>query len=72
MNNRMKTDVLCVASSFANGLGSVLNLRGQNYQYNVCDNPDEVAIFNDWLMVGQDIDDSLGKAYEDLALNGQQ
>lgn len=62
MNNRFKTDFLCSKSSFLTGYGSVLNLSGHLYDYNVCDDPDEVAIANDWNMVGQDIQDALDRA----------
>ena len=66
MNNRIKTDFLCASSSFAIGLGSVLNLGGKNYTYNETEDPDAIAIYNDWMMVGQDIDDSLAKARKEL------
>jgi hypothetical protein len=62
MNNRFKTDFLFATSSFASGFGSALNLGGQVYEYNSCEHPDNSAIFNDWRMVGQDINDSLTAA----------
>ena len=65
MNNRIKTDFLCASSSFSAGVGSVLNLRGKIYTYNQSEDPDAVAIFNDWAMVGQDINDCLKKAREE-------
>jgi hypothetical protein len=67
MNNRFKTDFLFATSSFATGFGSVLTLGGRIYDYNACDDPDEVAILNDWRMVGQDISDSLAKAKQETA-----
>lgn len=64
--NRLKTDFLCASSSFLAGFGSVVNLRGDNYAYNESEDPDTIAISNDWRMVGQDIGDSLEKAKRDF------
>jgi len=44
------------------GVGSVLSLDGQIYDYNSSDDPDNVAIALDWEMVGQSIRDVLEKA----------
>jgi hypothetical protein len=66
MNNRFKTDFLCPQSSFLSGLGSVINLRGHLYDYNASEDPDTIAIANDWLMVGQDIKDALEKAKKEF------
>ena len=60
--NRIKTDFLCASSTFLAGFGSVVNIRGNNFAYNNSENPDAIAISNDWRMVGQDIGDSLEKA----------
>lgn len=62
MNDRFKTDFLCPSSNFLAGFGSVLNLEGQLYEYNSSEDPDRVALANDWRMVGQDISDALEKA----------
>jgi hypothetical protein len=62
MNTRFKTDFLCASSTFLMGFGSVLNLQGHLYEYNCCENPDKIALANDWRMVGQDISDSMNKA----------
>jgi hypothetical protein len=63
MNNRAETDFLCESTSFLTGFGSVLNLKGDLYDYNnSTDNPDAMAIGNDWQMIGQDISDSIAKA----------
>lgn len=62
MNDRFKTDFLSASSSFLTGMGSVVNLRGHLYDYNSSDDPDQIAIAQDWQMVGQDIRDSLKKA----------
>jgi hypothetical protein len=68
MDDKFKTDFLCPSSSFLSGFGSVLNLRGQGYGYNTSDDPDEIAIASDWLMVGQDIRDALEKAPRKLGV----
>jgi hypothetical protein len=62
MNDRFKTDFLCASSSFLGGLGSVVCIDGNFYQYNASENPDSIATANDWLMVGQDIRDAMEKA----------
>jgi hypothetical protein len=66
MNNRFKTDFLFESSSFLTGMGSVLNLNGRIYDYNASEDPDEIAIASDWLIVGQDIRDALERAPEEL------
>ncbi len=65
--NRIKTDFLCASSSFLAGVGSVLNLNGRIYEYNLSDDPDKVAISQDWRMVGQDLRDALDQAEQELA-----
>jgi hypothetical protein len=62
MNNRFKTDFLNASSSFLTGMGSVVNLRGHLYDYNSSDDPDQLAIAQDWQIVGQDMRDALKKA----------
>lgn len=66
MNNRFKTDFLSASSSFLTGMGSVVNLRGHLYDYNSSDDPDELAIAQDWQMVGQDMRDALKKAKKEF------
>jgi hypothetical protein len=66
MNNRFKTDFLCASSSFLTGMGSVVNLRGHLYDYNSSDDPDQLAIAQDWQMVGQDMRDALKKAEKEF------
>ncbi len=62
MNNRFETDFLCPSSSFLVGLGSVLSVGGGLYSYNTSEDPDGIAIANDWLVVGQDIRDAMEEA----------
>ena len=59
--NRSKTDFLVASSSFWGGFGSVLNIRGRGPKYNRTSDPDKIAIAQDWVIVGQDIRDALGK-----------
>lgn len=66
MNDRFKTDFLCPSSSFLTGFGSVINLGGNLYEYNTSDDPDVIALENDWHMVGQDIRDALEKAKKEF------
>jgi hypothetical protein len=63
---RFKTDFLCESSSFLTGMGSVLDILGQNHKYNESENPDGIAISHDWHMVGQDILDVLKKAETEI------
>lgn len=66
MNNRFKTDFLSASSSFLTGMGSVVNIRGHLYDYNSSGDPDQLAIAQDWQMVGQDIRDALQKAKKEF------
>ena len=49
-------------------MGSVIHLRGNLYDYNVCEDSDTIALASDWCMVGQDIRDALEKAKEEFKL----
>lgn len=62
--NRIKTrtDFLCARSSFLTGIGSVLNIRGDFFDYNRSEDADAIAISEDWRAVGRDIQDALDKA----------
>ncbi len=44
------------------GFGSVINVGGQLYDYNTSDNPDAIAIANDWRIIGNDIRVALDRA----------
>ena len=67
--DRFKTDFLCASSTFALGAGSVLNLFGrQIFDYNCSEDPDAIAIAQDWRMVGQDLRDALKQARVDSKL----
>ncbi len=60
--DRLKTDFLCSSSSFLMGVGSVLSIRGNLYDYNSSESPDDLAISADWRMVGGDIRDAIEQA----------
>jgi hypothetical protein len=64
---RFQTDFLCAESSFATGFGSVLNLGGELYRYNLSPNPDEIAFWQDWNMVGQDMRDAINQFMRESA-----
>ncbi len=59
MNQRNHTNYLCPDSSFLSGMGSVIVINGQYFQYNYSENPDELAIFSDWLKTGEDIENAI-------------
>jgi hypothetical protein len=67
--NPFKTDFLCASSSFLMGLGSVLAIDGQVYDYNTSDDPDGIAIEQDWKMVGQDMRAALNKGASEATKN---
>ena len=64
--DQFKTDFLCTTSTFLMGFGSVVNLKGDLYDYNTSNDPDKLAVAQDWKMVGQDIRNSLDKAKAEL------
>ena len=62
MSENIRTDFLTPTSTFAIGMGTVLNLAGNYFVYNTSDTPDEAdsnAIASDWQMVGRDIKQAL-------------
>jgi hypothetical protein len=62
MNNRLQTDFLIPTSSFLTGFGSVLSIGGEYFSYNYSDDvgdADRIALASDWLIVGQDLRESL-------------
>lgn len=61
---RKVTDFLVPKMSFFIGMGSVINLEGSYYEYNVSKSPkegDEKAILRDWQMISQDFLDAFEK-----------
>ena len=62
----MKSDFLFVPPSFLSGMGSILDLFGNLDGYNFSQTGEEAdwkAIYSDYRMIGQDIEDSM-RAYE--------
>ena len=62
MGNKVKSDFLFAQPSFASGVARVFDLFGQFDEYNRSETPEEAdakAIAADWLVVGQDIADSI-------------
>jgi hypothetical protein len=65
--NRFKTDFLFSTPSFWIGAGTVINLAGNFYEFNLSESgfeADEKAIENDICMVGQDIYDAIAQINE--------
>lgn len=57
---RYITSYIYSDSGFLVGMGSILNISGNYFDYNYCSSPEEAdrkALKSDWKMVGQDIYD---------------
>ena len=62
--NSTRTDFLTPTSSFLLGMGTVLNIDGKFFEYNVSNSTEEadaLAIKSDWSIVGQDIKSAISK-----------
>jgi hypothetical protein len=62
MVNRLKSDFLVAAPSFASGAGRLLDWYGLYDTYNVSRDGQEAdlkAMFADWRIVGEDINDAM-------------
>jgi hypothetical protein len=62
MAEKLKSDFLVAAPSFASGVGRLLDWYGLYDLYNVSRNGNEAdakAMFSDWRIVGQDINDAM-------------
>lgn len=62
MSEKLKSDFLVAAPSFAAGAGRLLDWYGLYDLYNVSRNGQEAdtnAMFSDWRIVGQDVFDSM-------------
>ena len=65
---RYTTDFLFSTSSFWSGVGTIMNIPGNFYAYNTSMSgleADEIAIENDFRMIGQDINDVIERVKED-------
>jgi len=52
---KYKTDFLLPKLSVITGLGSIMNITGNYFEFNYSPNLDKKAIENDWGVVGNDI-----------------
>jgi hypothetical protein len=62
--NNICSDFLFSKSTFLTGMGSVMNLSGNYYNFNYSKGEreaDEKAIKSDFAMIGKDISDSMSK-----------
>jgi len=62
MAEKVKSDFLVAAPSFASGVGRLLDWYGLYDLYNVSRNGKEAdakAMYSDWRIVGQDINDAM-------------
>jgi len=62
MSEKIKSDFLVAAPSFASGVGRLMDWYGLYDLYNVSQNGNEAdakAIFSDWRIVGQDLRDAM-------------
>jgi hypothetical protein len=62
MINKVKSDFLVAAPSFASGAGRLLDWYGLYDSYNVSRNGQEAdfkAMFADWRMVGEDLNNAM-------------
>jgi hypothetical protein len=62
MSEKIKSDFLLAAPSFASGAGRLLDWYGLYDLYNVSRNGQEAdakAMFSDWRMVGEDLNDAM-------------
>ncbi len=58
MNRKLKTDFLTATSSILIGMGSIGNLSGGYYSFNLASNgaeADRIALSSDWGMTGRDL-----------------
>lgn len=63
--NHLQTDFLLPRMSWITGAGSVINLAGTYYSYNLSDSEAEAdgrAVLSDWSMVGEDLRNAFCKA----------
>lgn len=62
MNSNYTTDFLTSSNSFITGMGSVLNIGGNYFDYNSSESSEEAdkkALCMDWRMVGKDMVSSM-------------
>jgi hypothetical protein len=59
MDTKVSSDFLFAQPSFISGMARLLDMGGLFDSYNISDQPDSVALFADWRVVGQDIQDAI-------------
>ena len=69
---RYKTDFLLPKSSVITGMGSIMNIVGNYFEFNYSDNPDKKAIENDWGVVGNDIFWAVNQMNDQLKNNAKK
>lgn len=70
-----KTDYLFPNMSFISGMGSIIDLSGNYFEYNLSESSEEAdrkAIHSDWQVIGQDIYSVFKKINEELNDKEQQ
>ncbi len=67
---RYYSDFLFARPSFLEGWARLFDFSGSLNDYNRSDNPDTIAAWADWLAVGQDISDAMGKFAQENNLKG--
>ncbi len=63
-DRKYRSDFLFSKPTFLGGMGSVLNIQGQYYDFNYSESEmgaDHRALSNDWGMVGEDINSTLNE-----------
>jgi hypothetical protein len=69
---QVHTNFLCSTPTLLSGAATVLNISGNFYKFNTSQSAqeaDEMAIENDWLIVGHDLCDAIDTVSEQYSLN---
>jgi hypothetical protein len=59
MNPKVSSDLLFARPSFISGMARILDLGGFFNSYNFSEQADSQALFADWCVVGQDIENAI-------------
>ncbi|HEV2989639.1 MAG TPA: hypothetical protein VG759_14445 [Candidatus Angelobacter sp.] len=59
MNSKVSSHFLFAQPSLISGMARLLDLGGVFDSYNISEKADSVALFADWRVVGQDIQDAI-------------
>lgn len=71
-NKRKYSDYLFSKNSLISGFFSVFNVFGTYYTFNYSDTPtnaDSMAIYSDWAIIGQDIQDTFDAELSNINVN---